>query len=31
MFTSFAWINEPAKWQCQNGTLQVTTDDKTDF
>lgn len=31
MFESFAWINEPAKWQCQNGTLQVTTDDKTDF
>lgn len=31
MFKSFAWINEPATWQCQNGTLQVTTDDKTDF
>jgi regulation of enolase protein 1 (concanavalin A-like superfamily) len=28
---SFSWINEPTRWQHQNGILHVVTDEKTDF
>jgi len=31
MSAHFNWINEPEEWQYENGTLQVITDDKTDF
>ncbi len=31
VFESFSWINEPAQWRYHDGTLQVITDEKTDF
>ncbi|SAK55770.1 hypothetical protein AWB77_01654 [Caballeronia fortuita] len=31
MFEQCRWINEPAQWRIENGTLFVTTDANTDF
>lgn len=31
MNTSFYWINEPKRWQCDQGILSVITEDNTDF
>lgn len=31
MFEQCRWINEPAQWRLENGTVIVTTDANTDF
>lgn len=31
IFRRGTWINEPAQWRVNGGTLVVTTDDRTDF
>ena len=31
MFEQASWLNQPTKWTLEDGTLRVTSDDKTDF
>ena len=31
MFEQASWLNQPKKWTLEDGTLRVTSDDKTDF
>lgn len=31
MHEEFQWVNEPAKWHCEEGVLSVVTDEHTDF
>src|SRR5262245_65587217 len=31
MSLPFTWLNEPASWSFENGTLSVFTDERTDF
>ena len=31
MFAYSTWLNEPSQWRLDHGTLQVSTDFKTDF
>jgi regulation of enolase protein 1 (concanavalin A-like superfamily) len=31
MSASFTWLNEPGSWTLADGTLRITTDERTDF
>ena len=31
MTASFAWLNQPRSWSFENGTLSISTDERTDF